>query len=85
MECFHHITDHSILLHPGEDGEGAVLELGADGLVGGQEVSMTKESVKIYPGGRKNTCGASQDGDGGGKAESEAGSDLENIPAGINN
>ena len=68
MKCVHHITDHSILLHPGEDGEGAVLELGADGLVGGQEVSISVESVEIYPGGGENAGGVVQDGDGGNKA-----------------
>ena len=67
MECFHHITDHSILLHPGEDGEGAVLQLCADGLVGGEEVPFTVESVEINPGGGKNTGGVVHHGDRGGK------------------
>ena len=68
MECFHQITNHGILLHPREDGEGAVLELGTDGLVGGEDILISVQGVKINPGGRKNACGVVEDGDGGSEA-----------------
>ena len=68
MECFHQITNHGILLHPGEDGEGAVLELGTNGLVGGEDVLLSVEGVEINPGGRKNAGGVVEVGDVGSKA-----------------
>ena len=73
MECFQDITDHSILLHPWEDGEGTVLQLRAHSLVGGKEGLVTVEIVKIHPGGGKNAGGVVHGGDEGGQACGEEG------------
>ena len=81
MECFNQITNHGIPLYPGEDGEGAVLELGTDGLVGGEDVLLSVESMKINPGGWKNAGGVVEDGDGGSKAGGKDGVRLVKYPA----
>ena len=69
MKLVCNITDHSIMRHTREDGEDAVLQLGTDHLVGGEEVSITVQGMKVNPGGGKNAAGVVKDGDGCTKAD----------------
>ena len=64
MELIQDITDHSIMLDTGEDCEDAVLQMGADDLVGGEEVPISVQVVKVNPRGGKNSAGVVEDGDG---------------------